>query len=118
MAAVRNEIPLPPFSSINPLFTSIVPHFNLFLPNFYLNLTSAKPAISNHFLEATAYRPLGGITAILVLFPLLLLLLSPYTARSHSALQAPGPPTMTKQYLLRPFIWKSQWAVAREECRG
>ena len=33
-----------------------LPLFNLF---FYLNLTSAHPAISNHGLETTVYKPLG-----------------------------------------------------------
>ena len=48
-------------TSIEPqfylVFTSILPLLNLFL---YLNLTSAQPAISNHGLETTVYRPLGG----------------------------------------------------------
>ena len=50
-----NEITLPPF------YLNFAP-FNLnstsFLPKFYLNLTSARPAIWNHGLETTVYRPL------------------------------------------------------------
>ena len=52
------------------------PHFNLsfasiylFLTFFNLNLTSAQPAISNHGLETTVYRPLddGSFPPMLVI---------------------------------------------------
>ena len=53
------EIWLPPFY-LN--LTPFLPQFYLILtsfwPNFYLNLTSAQPAISNHGLETTVYKPL------------------------------------------------------------
>ena len=49
-------IPAPHF---NLNCTSVLPQFYFFLTFFYLNLTSVQPAISNHGLETTVYKPLG-----------------------------------------------------------
>ena len=55
----RDQIPAPPIvTSIQPLIsldcTSVLPFFQIF---FYLNSTPAQPAIWNHGLETTVYRP-------------------------------------------------------------
>ena len=55
---IEFRYPLLPQFNLN--LTSFLPHFNLLLPPFNLNLTSASSEISNHGLETTVYRPLGG----------------------------------------------------------
>ena len=53
------QVPAPHF---NLKLTSIIPllslNFDHFLTSFYLILTSTQPAISNHGLETTVYKPL------------------------------------------------------------